>query len=91
MAKNLNTVNTETFITKWMEEVNENGTIESLAKKLNLKPASVYQRSRTVSETLATQGVKLPTLRMSSERKKSVDPVKLAELVKSLTKQQTEV
>lgn len=86
MAKNLNTVNAETFVTKWMEEVNANGTIESLAAKLNLKPQSVYQRSRTVSETLAAQGVKLPTLRMSGERKKTVDPVKLAELVKSMTK-----
>ena len=90
MAKTKNSVGIETFVEKWMSHVNSKSTIESLAQELGQKPTSVYQRSRTVSETLVEQGLtKLPALPMGVRKERTIDVDKLAQLLGVSRSQQT--
>lgn len=90
MAKTKNSVSIETFVENWMSEVAAGGTIEALAEKLKQKPTSVYQRSRTVSETLVEKGlVKLPALPMGAPKERTIDVDKLAQLLGVSRSQQT--
>ena len=90
MAKTKDSVGIETFVQEWMSQVASGGTIEALAAKLKQKPASVYQRSRTVSETLVKQGlVKLPALPMGVRKERTIDVDRLAQLLGVSRSQQT--
>lgn len=89
MAKTKNSVGIETFVEKWMNHVNSKSTIEALAEELGQKPTSVYQRSRTVSETLVEKGLtKLPPLPMSTRKDRVIDLTRIAELLGQSRSQQ---
>jgi hypothetical protein len=82
MAKTKNSVGIETFVQKWMEHVRSKSTIEALAAELQQKPASVYQRSRDVSQKLTEKGLtKLPPLPMGVRKERTFDVDKLAQLL----------
>jgi hypothetical protein len=90
MAKTKNSVGIETFVQKWMEHVHKGSNIESLAVELQQKPASVYQRSRDVSEKLVNKGLtKLPHLPMGVRKERTFDVDKLAQLLGCSRTEQT--